>query len=69
LLAERALKITEKLFGLEHPDTAQKLNNLGFAVEAQGDLVGARPFYERALAINDNLLGPGHVATAATPFH
>jgi tetratricopeptide (TPR) repeat protein len=65
LLSERALRITEELFGPEHPATAEKLNDVGFAIEFQGDLVGARPFYERSLAINEKALGPEHEATAA----
>ena len=32
----------------------------------QGDLVAARPLYERALAIREKLLGPEHPATAGS---
>ena len=58
LLAERALEIREKVFGPEHPETAESLNCLGFHIERQGHLAEARPFYERALAINEKALGP-----------
>jgi tetratricopeptide (TPR) repeat protein len=48
-LAKRALAIREKAPGPEHPDVATSLNNLGFLLQAMGDLKGAKPHYERAL--------------------
>jgi tetratricopeptide (TPR) repeat protein len=63
LLAERALAIREKVLGPEHPDTACSLNNLGFLIERQGQLVEARQLYERGLAINEKVLGPEHPRT------
>ena len=62
-LFERALAIWEKELGPDHPDTASSLNNLGYLLQAQGDLAGARPLYERALAIREKALGPDHPAT------
>jgi tetratricopeptide (TPR) repeat protein len=50
-LFELALAIYEKALGPEHPSTATSLNNLAALLQAQGDLAGARPLYERALAI------------------
>ena len=47
-----------------HPDTAASLNNLGYLLRAMGDLTAARPYYERALAINEKSLGPEHPDTA-----
>ena len=44
------LTIQEKVLGPEYPDTATSLNNLADLLRAQGDLAGARPLYERALA-------------------
>ena len=35
----------------------------GWIPVAQGDLVGARPYYERALAILEKRLGPNHPTT------
>jgi hypothetical protein len=32
-------------------------------LQAQGDLAGARPYYERALAIGEKALGPDHPTT------
>jgi Tetratricopeptide repeat len=46
------------------PDTAMSLNNLGILLHAQGDLVEARTFHERALAIREKVLGPEHPDTA-----
>ena len=45
-------------------NTAQSLNNLALLLYAQGDYDGARPFYERALAISEQVLGPHHPSTA-----
>jgi tetratricopeptide (TPR) repeat protein len=49
-----------------HGETQQHatlLINLGYLLQAQGDLVGARPYYERALAINEQRLGVNHPNT------
>ena len=40
------------------------LNNLANLLSNQGDLQGARPLYERALAIHEKALGPEHPNTA-----
>jgi tetratricopeptide (TPR) repeat protein len=50
-LLEQALNLDIRLHGAEHPETAASLNNLGSLLLAQGDLVGARPYWERALAV------------------
>jgi hypothetical protein len=47
-LSERALAISEKALGPEHPDTAMSLNNLALLLMDQADLAGARPLLERA---------------------
>ena len=57
------MAIYEQVLGLQHPDTATSLNNLGFLLQAQRDLGGARPYYERALHIFMARLGPNHVFT------
>ena len=56
----------EKALGPEHPDTATSLNDLAALLQAQGDLAGARPLYERALAIREKALGPEHPDTATS---
>jgi tetratricopeptide (TPR) repeat protein len=60
---ERALAISEKALGPEHPDTARSLSNLGLLLQAQGDLAGARPYYERTLEIMEKTRGPEHPDT------
>ncbi|MGA8169501.1 MAG: tetratricopeptide repeat protein, partial [Methylocystis sp.] len=42
------------------PDTATSLNNLAGLLESQGDYAGARPLYERSLAIMEKALGAEH---------
>ena len=64
LYYERALAIFEQVSGLEHPDTATSLNNLGGLLQAMGDYEVARSYYERALAIREKVLGPQHPDTA-----
>jgi Flp pilus assembly protein TadD len=40
------------------------LNNLGALLDSLGDLTGARPYHEHALAIYEEVLGPQHPRTA-----
>jgi len=54
------------VLGPEHPNTATSLHNLAYLLQAQGDLAGARPLFERALAIREKVLGPEHPDTAAS---
>jgi hypothetical protein len=51
------------VLGPEHPGTAISLDNLALLLSDQGDLAGARPLYERALAIREKVLGPEHPDT------
>jgi tetratricopeptide (TPR) repeat protein len=50
-LYQRALAISEKALGPEHPDMAASLNNLAGLYKAQGRYVDAEPLYQRSLAI------------------
>jgi tetratricopeptide (TPR) repeat protein len=65
-LFERALAISEKVLGPEHPETARNLNSLAGIRTEQDDLAGARPLFERALAIREKMLGPEHLDTAGS---
>jgi tetratricopeptide (TPR) repeat protein len=66
VLWRQAAIATETYFGPDHQDTARSLNNLGYLLQAQGDLAEARPYYERALAICEKALGPDHPDTASS---
>jgi tetratricopeptide (TPR) repeat protein len=64
-LSERALAIYEKVLGPDHVSTAASLNNLGFLLQKQGELVLARRHFERALMACEKSLGPNHPNTAS----
>ena len=59
-LYRRALAITERSFGLEHPNVARGLNNLAGLLSDTNRLAEAEPLYRRALAIYENSFGPEH---------
>jgi tetratricopeptide (TPR) repeat protein len=44
-------------------ETAMSFGNLAALLHDQGDLAGARPLYERAMAIADKVLGTEHPNT------
>jgi tetratricopeptide (TPR) repeat protein len=48
----------------DKPAAGGSFNNLGQLLQALGDLTGARPLLERALAIREKVLGPEHPDTA-----
>ena len=57
---ERALAIAEAVFGLDHPDVAIYVNNLGSVLRDLGDYAEAKAAFERALAICEAVFGPDH---------
>ena len=59
-LLVRALAITEKALGPDHPATANRLNNLVGLYWDTGRLAEAEPLFERALAILEKLLPTDH---------
>ena len=65
-LYKRALAISEKALGPDHPSTATSLNNLALLYNSQGLYSQAEPLYKRALAINEKALGPDHPDTATS---
>ena len=65
-LYKRALAISEKALGPEHPDVAIRLNNLAVLYWAQGRYAEAEPLLKRALAIREKALGLDHPDTKAT---
>ena len=54
----------ERVLGPEHPDIANSLNNLGPALQTQGNYAEAEALYRRSLAIFERGLGPEHPDTA-----
>lgn len=64
VLAEQAVRIRER--AAQQPQLAKSLSNLGFLLRALDDNAGARPLYERALAIREKTLGPTHFNVAGT---
>lgn len=59
----RALAISEKANGPEHPNTATSLNNLAELYRAMGQYARAEPLNIRALAISEKARGPEHPST------
>lgn len=53
----------EKAFGSGAREVANDLNNLAAVLSAQGNLTEAEQFYRRALAIYEQVLGPGNPST------
>ena len=63
---ERALRIKEKAFGVDHIKMANTINNLGNTYNSQGKYDEAIAQYERALRIYEKAFGVDHINTART---
>jgi tetratricopeptide (TPR) repeat protein len=63
---QRALALSERVLGPDHPDVAMSLNNLALLYRAQGRYGEAEPLHQRALALCERVLGPDHPATAVS---
>jgi len=61
---ERAVGISKRVYGPDHPTVAVSVNNLGSVLKALGDLLGAKALYERALEIDKASYGPEHPKVA-----
>ena len=62
----KALVISERVLGTEHPDTAATYNNMALVFRAQGEYEKALEYYGKALTIRERVLGTEHPDTAAT---
>ena len=56
----RALEISEKALGPDHPDVATGLNNLAALYHAQGRYAEVESLCQRALGMREKALGPDH---------
>ena len=61
---ERALKIGEKVFGLDHPSVAIMANNLGMVLQDLGEMEKARSCFEWAMKIYEKVFGLDHPSMA-----
>jgi tetratricopeptide (TPR) repeat protein/CHAT domain-containing protein len=65
-LAERALALTERRLGADHPQLAARLGDLALLYRAQGRYADAEPLYKRDLAITERAFGTDHPLVSAT---
>jgi tetratricopeptide (TPR) repeat protein len=65
-LYQRALSISENVWGKEHSKTANSLNNLALLLKLKGDYDSAEPLLKRALSIIEKILGLEHPDTAVS---
>jgi len=65
-LAEKALTISEKSFGADHPEAAKSLRNLEDVYVGLADYTKAEALYQRAMTLSEKALGPDHPETALT---
>ena len=65
-LYSRALAITQKARGPDHPDTANQLHNIASFYGLQGKTAEAERLYRQALSIQEKALGPEHPDVATT---
>jgi tetratricopeptide (TPR) repeat protein len=63
LLYVRSLKITEQQLGVNHPDTALSMNNLGLLYKSIGRYSEAEPLLLHSLEIKQKILGDEHPST------
>jgi tetratricopeptide (TPR) repeat protein len=65
-LFKPALAIYKQQLGLQHPYTAQCLNDLAELYSSQGKYIEAEPLFKQALVIREQQLGSQHPDTVAT---
>ena len=63
---EKSLRISEKVLGEEHPNTATIYNNLAMVYNDRGEYEKAEELYEKSLRISEKVLGEEHPDTAAS---
>ncbi len=66
LSLEKCYRIEQAIFGSDHPNVANTLNNLGLVAGDQGNYQAAQKYLDEALASKRKVLGNGHLETART---
>jgi len=61
---QRVLKISEQIYGPDHPDVAKIVNNLGLVLRDLGKFPKAKTCFERALKIDGLANDPNHPSLA-----
>jgi CHAT domain-containing protein len=64
-IAEEALKLSEKAFGPDDPQTANHLYLLALVYMSMDYYAKAEPLFQRSLKINEKVLGPEHPSIAS----
>jgi tetratricopeptide (TPR) repeat protein len=62
-LFQNVLKIRERIWGPEHPDTLTSVNKLGVVLKDQGKYEEAEAMHRRGLIGSEKVLGPEHLYT------
>ncbi|QCW24364.1 tetratricopeptide repeat protein [Lysobacter enzymogenes] len=68
-LSRQALAIVLKVYGQRHEQTASVFNQLGTIAQARGDPAAAMAWFQRALTVRRDLLGPAHPTVASSEFN
>ncbi len=65
-LQRTAIDEFTRIFGADHPDTAQAMDKLGYALRRQGSLAEAMEQHQRAVRLLERVLGPDDPRVAMT---
>jgi tetratricopeptide (TPR) repeat protein len=63
---KKAATLAEKVFGVEHENTAGAYNNIACICESQGNYPNALEWHLKALEVKEKVLGKKHPSTATT---
>ena len=61
---QQSLDMRKQLYGLEHPEVAASLANVGCIHSVMGDLETAKEFFERSYALRNKIYGKEHPCVA-----
>ena len=69
VLSRRALEGSERVLGVDHPDTLNSVNKLGSLLQDQGKLEEAEVLFRRALEGKERVLGVDHPHTLTSMYN